>query len=67
MAALTRTKTVVTTLPDGTTTVETSVSGAGDEQEATIAVTAEGDVVGGGTGRANVRDAHARLETRARG
>jgi hypothetical protein len=56
MSGITRTKTVVTTLPDGTTTVEATVSGGADEQEATISVSAEGDVVGGGSGRANVSD-----------
>lgn len=58
MSFVTRTKTVVTTLPDGQTSVETSVisEGGDEEHEATISVTADGDVLGGGnSGLANVR------------
>jgi hypothetical protein len=45
---------VITTAPDGETTSTTTVFGVGDK-EATVSVDADGEVIGGGGLRANVR------------
>ena len=48
-------KTVVTTAPDGSTTSQTTVFGGQEGQEATVEVKEDGEIVGGGGLRANVR------------